>query len=310
MNAANETNVEAYAEPRRVVQPVAQKRISWGAIFAGLSVAIVTQLAFSLLGVGIGASTIDPLKEQNPVQGLGIGSAIWILLSGLISLFCGAWVAGRLAYGSQKSEGSLHGIVMWSMATLVTVMLLATTASAIIGGMGSLINGGFGLGQQASQNAGQNGQNTAQSVRDKVTSAFPEVGNVLPGGNSPSGQLGEFVKNDPKLAAAITRMEAHGGAAVAPADRDEAVQILTTQHAQDQAAALALVNQADQQFQKAKAQTEQKAREVGDTTAKTVSTTALVGFGALVLGALVSAWGGSLGSRYWARFLPRTTTTA
>jgi hypothetical protein len=302
MNAANETNFERYPESTPVVQ---QRRVSWGAVFGGLSVAVVVQLALSLLGIGLGASTIDPLQEQDPAQGLGIGSMIWMMLSGLISLFCGAWVAGRLAYGSRKSEGSLHGVLMWSVATLVTVFLLVTTAGAIIGGVGALIGGALGLGQQANT-----GQDSTQAVTDKVKSAFPEVGSLLPGGSSPAGQLGQFAKNDPQLAAAIARMESRGGASAAPAERDEVVKILSERHAQDQAAATALVTQWDQQFQQAKAMGEQKAREVGEGAAKTVSTTALLAFAALVLGALVSAWGGNVGARYWARFISRTAVPA
>ena len=53
------------------------KRISWSAVFAGVLVAIVTQMLLTLLGLGIGLGTVDPLQERNPVAGLGIGSAIW-----------------------------------------------------------------------------------------------------------------------------------------------------------------------------------------------------------------------------------------
>ena len=67
----------------------AQARISWGAIFAGAVMALVAQLAFSLLGLGIGASAFNPY-DNNPAGGLGIGAAIWTLLSVLISLFTGS----------------------------------------------------------------------------------------------------------------------------------------------------------------------------------------------------------------------------
>ncbi|RYY08132.1 MAG: hypothetical protein EOO36_24060, partial [Cytophagaceae bacterium] len=68
----------SYAPP--VAEPgllPARKRISWGAIFAGTVLAIVLQLALSLLGLGIGLGTIDPLTEQNPMAGIGTGAAIW-----------------------------------------------------------------------------------------------------------------------------------------------------------------------------------------------------------------------------------------
>lgn len=39
------------------------KRISWGAVFAGLVVALVVQFILSLLGIGIGFGAMDPLQE-------------------------------------------------------------------------------------------------------------------------------------------------------------------------------------------------------------------------------------------------------
>ena len=56
------------------------KRVSWSAVFAGVLVAIVTQMLLSLLGFGIGLGTIDAVEEKNPAAGLGIGSAICISL--------------------------------------------------------------------------------------------------------------------------------------------------------------------------------------------------------------------------------------
>ncbi len=52
------------------------KRVSWGAIFAGAVITLVTQLALSILGIGIGASTVNPLNEQNSTSGLGAGAGI------------------------------------------------------------------------------------------------------------------------------------------------------------------------------------------------------------------------------------------
>ena len=49
------------------------KRISWSAVFAGVLVAIVSQMLLTLLGLGIGLSTVDPVSEQNPTAGLGTG---------------------------------------------------------------------------------------------------------------------------------------------------------------------------------------------------------------------------------------------
>ena len=42
------------------------RRISWGAIFAGVVIAVAVQLVMGILGTGIGLSMVDP------VQGLSL----------------------------------------------------------------------------------------------------------------------------------------------------------------------------------------------------------------------------------------------
>jgi len=74
---------EAYVEP---VNGVPLKRISWSAIFAGVIISIVVYLLLSILGTAVGASTIDPLKEQNPLDHIGTGALIWTGVSMLISI--------------------------------------------------------------------------------------------------------------------------------------------------------------------------------------------------------------------------------
>jgi hypothetical protein len=71
-------------------------RIHWGAIFAGLVVAIATQLLLSALGAALGFSTIAnsgaPRSDTNDV---GTAVGIWSIISLFISLFVGGWVTAR-----------------------------------------------------------------------------------------------------------------------------------------------------------------------------------------------------------------------
>ncbi|WP_461051157.1 hypothetical protein [Spirosoma arcticum] len=117
------------------------KRISWSAVFAGVLVAIVTQMLLTLLGIGVGLSSIDAVDEQNPAAGLGIGTAIWYIVSSLLSLFVGGWVAGRLASTPRLFDGVIHGVLTWCLVTLFTVYLLTTAVGRIIGGASSLVSG-------------------------------------------------------------------------------------------------------------------------------------------------------------------------
>jgi ABC-type transport system involved in multi-copper enzyme maturation permease subunit len=117
------------------------KRISWSAIFAGVILSVVIYLLLTILGTAIGATTIDPLKEQNPLDGMGTGAAIWTGLSMLISIGAGAFITGRLA----QREGALHGLLMWAVNTLFVVWLAISLLSSAVSGTASVIGSGFSM---------------------------------------------------------------------------------------------------------------------------------------------------------------------
>ncbi len=299
-------------EEINVVQPVQTlpglapsrvRRVSWGAIFAGLFVTIAIQLTLTLLGAAIGAGSVNPLQEQNPGSGLALGSAIWLGVTGLISIWVGACVAGRLSGGPARSDGMLHGIVTWSVSTITMVLLLATAVGAVLGGTGALISRGMAQNSQPGASSG--------GISDQLKNLFPEAGALLPPtgrteGKQVPGELTGLAQQDSELAAAMARMEKNGGASKATQDRDQVINLLTTKHNMNQAQAQSLVNQWDQQYQQVQGQIDQKAREVGDKAARGVSQVSWVGFVALLLGLLVAAWGGWAGTAS----LPRRIETA
>ena len=42
------------------------KRLSWGAIFAGVVIAVAIQLVLGILGTGIGLTMVDPVEGTTP----------------------------------------------------------------------------------------------------------------------------------------------------------------------------------------------------------------------------------------------------
>ena len=121
----------------------ALKRVSWGAIFAGAVVALVTGFVLNLLGLGIGLQAFDPASDPDTLGGFGIGQGIWAIVSSLLSLFAGGWVAGRLAGMPRKVDGMIHGVVVWALTTLLTLYLLTTGVGRIVSGVTGLIGSGL-----------------------------------------------------------------------------------------------------------------------------------------------------------------------
>jgi hypothetical protein len=250
----------------------------------------------TLLGASIGAATINPMQEADPAAGLALGSAIWLIAASLISVFAGAYVAGRLSGGPRRTDGMLHGVVTWSVATVVMISTLASATGAVMGGVGTLIGGAMRTGAQQAQAQGQPSESAIESVRQ----AFPQAGEMLPPTGRTSGQipgqLTDIARQDPEVAGALMRMEAQGGADAAQAERSQLVSLLVSKHGMQEQQAAGLVTQWDQQFQQMRAEAGQQARQTGEQVASGVAKGALWAFIALVLGLVVSAWGGRAGT--------------
>jgi hypothetical protein len=124
-------------------------RLSWGAIFAGLFVALGVHLVLALLGVAIGFTVIDPATPGGATAGdVATGVGIWAAISGLIALFMGGTTTGRLAGILTRGDGALHGIVLWALTTIMLVWL-------IVSGLGFLLGGAFNvIGRTASAAVG------------------------------------------------------------------------------------------------------------------------------------------------------------
>jgi len=107
-------------------------------------------MLFTILGAGIGAAAIDPYDRRNPLKGVPTGALVWWLVTGLVSLFIGGWVSGKLSGATTLTDasftaGGMHGLLMWSLATVLTFLLLLTSAGALVGGMMRILYEGISL---------------------------------------------------------------------------------------------------------------------------------------------------------------------
>lgn len=147
--------------------PGVVRRVSWGANFAGVVVALSVQLLLSILGMAIGFGVVDPAQDADPLAGIGIGAGIWLLASTLIALFLGGWTAGRLAGFPLRTTGLLHGIVVWGLGTLLTFWLMTSAIGSLIGGTAQLVGNALGA-------AGQGVAAAAGAVADEADGGAPD----------------------------------------------------------------------------------------------------------------------------------------
>jgi hypothetical protein len=118
--------------------PALLKRVSWGAIFAGAVIAVALTALLSLLGLGIGFGTLDP-AQGDTLSEVPKNTLIWWAVISIIATGIGGFVAGRLAGIPRSMTGALHGLAVWSVATLVTLWLATTAVGAILGAATSVV---------------------------------------------------------------------------------------------------------------------------------------------------------------------------
>lgn len=160
-----------------IIYPVNNKRIWWGAIFAGSIITLLVSFMLGLLGIAIGAASVDFHKGIS-AEGAGRSALIWWLVITLIAYFCGGCVAGRLAGVLRRGDAMLHGIVTWGVVTIAVVVLVGSAVGGVLSGMTNFLAGGLqGQGMHhitANVNVNEpSGANNSSSTDDQQAVTSP-----------------------------------------------------------------------------------------------------------------------------------------
>lgn len=285
-------NYYAPAYPSEDARTVLFNQVAWGAVFAGVVISLAVQLILNMLGVGIGASTIDPLGGDNPsASSFGMGAAIWWTVSGIVAAFAGGHVAGRLAGKPRQSTNAWHGLVAWAMATLVVFYLLSTAVGGLIGGAYRTVAGAMGGMAQVAGGAAK----AAGPILEQVGDPFQKIEREMR-----SASTGEQAVSWDAAVAAM-RAVVDGDPAQAQVALERAAQAMASAQEIPVEQAREKVQAYAQQYRVAVDQAKQKATEAADATARAVSRGALFGALALILGAVAGWFGGRTGTIETAR---------
>ncbi len=331
MNTPNYNRAEplaATAMTRPVGLASYVRHMSWGAVFAGMVIAVVLQLVLSLIGTAIGLSTLDPLRYNGSPDpsSFGIGAAIWWVVTSIAALYAGGWVAGHLAGSPEKTDSMLHGLLAWGLATILTVYLLASM-------IGSAISGGASAVGATARMAGNGVAAAAGPVADMAQRQFESSGISLDDIKMQARQLlaqtgvpglqpaavadqasaaAERLTSAPAspgsnvddIQRAIEKIVASGSSTVEKVDRDALVNVVMARANLSQAEAEQRVDgwiksyeEARATFERKMAQATAKAKEVADAAAKASAQAALAAAVALILGAVAAALGGASARR-------------
>lgn len=302
------------------------KRISWSAVFAGVIAALIIHILLGILGTAIGATTIDPQQEQNPLQHLGTGALIWAGVSMLIAMAVGSYVAGRLA----QREGAMHGLLMFGVSTILTLWLAITLATGIIGGAFNILGAGVNAVGSGISAAAPSLTNMAKEklqesninlddLKNELQTTLRQTGkselqpenlqkDVNSETNNAQNQAEQTAQNpqnaDNDLVNWLKGVMNRHSDTLQAADRDALKNIIKARTGKSDQEVEQIVTKTEesykkavQQYQQLKQQAEQKAREVAEQAAAATAKASWFTFFMLVIEAVLAALMGRVGRK-------------
>ncbi|HEX3210079.1 MAG TPA: hypothetical protein VHQ91_11900 [Geminicoccaceae bacterium] len=289
---AETTRAATYpAEPAAIVPTAGLRRISWGAVLAGVAIVIAVQVSLSVLGLGVGLSTVDLRAGDTPqVTSFGLGAGIWWVITDLIALIIGGYVAARLSGMPLRGDGILHGVLTWAVTLLIMIYLLTT-------GVGGIVGGAFHV---VGSTLSSVGQGVAQAVPQAASAAGVSADQIKQGAQEllrreqPGALSADQAQSE--LVAALGQM-ATGSQQEAQQARQRAVTIVAQQAGISPEQANQRIDQLEAEVKQKAEQAKAKATEAADSAARAASSASIWAFIAFLLGAAAAAWGGSMGTR-------------
>ncbi|MEJ5947024.1 hypothetical protein WDZ17_17165 [Pseudokineococcus basanitobsidens] len=108
-------------------------QVRWGAVWAGLVVAVATFLLLEVGFFALGWLTLDP-GQPDP----GSSADLVTGLIGLAAFFLGGLTAAATARWRSVDTGLLHGILVWALGLVVFLLLALLGGGALLGSVGRI----------------------------------------------------------------------------------------------------------------------------------------------------------------------------
>jgi len=121
-----------------------QPLMSGLSIVGGWLVAVGIAWLFYVFGLAVGFSAFDVSDSAVTAKGVGVGTAVWVILTWAVSLFLGGMFASWMDGRPDQTVGTLHGVAVWGWAMSITVLLAAFGSANLLQGGTSLLRGGAG----------------------------------------------------------------------------------------------------------------------------------------------------------------------
>ena len=242
--------------------------LSFKAIFAGWFIATGIAALLYLAGLALGFSSFNAWDAADSAKGIGIGTAIWMVLTWVTALFLGGMFASWFDGRNDDTTGAVHGVAVWGVSMVATAIWVAVGLSQAVTTHGAI----------ASMHAGKTGAATTAS-----TPAVPAAVMVL------DANIARLIsidgKHDRGMSAPIT-------AALIAGHQDTASALLAADNGGAQADAAASLARLAPEIQAAT----REAKITADAAAHYAAMTLWIAFISAFLALLAAALGGWVGA--------------
>ena len=294
-----------------LVDPANSPGVSWRALFAGAAGSVALTLILLLLGMALGFTAMAPWPGGG-VSGetLGISAIVWLTLTQILASGMGGYLAGRLRarwIGANTDmnkdvffRDAAHGFLAWSLATLLTAMLVLGSVGNMLGSgiqaggavVSSIASGATGAALNMVDESGQGGSRNDESSLAYYGDTLIRTVQSTPGLTSP--------RDDQAVRAEALRIfmnsMAAGEVQISREDRQYLARLIAQRTGLDQAQAEQRVeqvfNRASQSLEEARNRLQsaaEQARQVAAWSSLWMFVALLCGAG---VAALMAVWGG------------------
>lgn len=162
-------------------------RISWRAIIAGVVTTFAVSIIMAVLGVALGFSVIHPMASE-PFSGLGTAFGIWSVLSVIVSLAAGGFMAGFVGPG----RGTEHGFLTWATVLLLAGYIGGQAVGSAVDTVGSAVHG---VGSAAADVASGVGSGVATLAGNAVDSIQENLAEMDVNADNMRGEVAQTLRD-------------------------------------------------------------------------------------------------------------------
>ena len=241
--------------------------LSFRSIFAGWFIATGVAALLYLAGLALGFSSFNAWDAAGSAKGIGIGTAIWMVLTWVTALFLGGMFASWFDGRNDDTIGAVHGLTVWGVSMVATAIWVA-----------------FGLSQAVTTHGAIASLHPAQTrTGTAATPAAPAAVMVL------DAHIARLIssdgRNDRRLSAPVT-------AALIAGHQDTASALLAAESGTSQPDAAASLARLAPETQAAT----REAKAAADAAAHYAAMTLWIAFISALLALIAAALGGWLGA--------------